>query len=242
MSQPLVKRCKQALGILTGKYDIRRSRSNEKPLHVSALKTHNVAPDARLFCSREEILGHLPKNGRIVEVGVALGDFSQKMISAMSPEHFTAIDLFEWHQLETLWGKPASVLFQGKEHERFYRDRFHELSQKGRLDIRRGTSWEKLSELPDDSCDFIYIDAAHDYESVRKDILAAAPKVRRGGSIGLNDYTLYDVYHDSPYGVVQACNEFCVAQGWAITMMALEPMMFCDVVIMRCEDLSPLAA
>jgi hypothetical protein len=200
------------------------------------LSPDHVAPGARLFSSREELLQQLPKGGRVAEVGVALGDFTSKILETMSASKFFAIDLFDWHKLQTLWGKPTSSLFQGKEHEQFYRDRFSAEIESGSLTVLRGKSWDVLTTLPDQSLDFVYIDAAHDYESVRKDLAAAAPKVARGGALGLNDYVLYDVFHQQPYGVVQACNEFCQREDWAIIMMSLEPLMFCDVVLMRRGD------
>ena len=41
----------------------------------------------------------------------------------------------------------------------------------------------------DESLDFVFIDAAHDYESVKKDINAWFPKIKKGGVIAGHDYT-----------------------------------------------------
>ena len=45
----------------------------------------------------------------------------------------------------------------------------------------------------DESLDFVFIDAAHDYENVRKDITAWLPKVKKGGIIAGHDYNHPDV-------------------------------------------------
>jgi hypothetical protein len=57
-------------------------------------------------------------------------------------------------------------------------------------------SWQHF----DRSVDFVFIDAAHDYESVKKDILAWRPKIRASGIISGHDY-------GEPCGVKQAVDE-----------------------------------
>lgn len=44
----------------------------------------------------------------------------------------------------------------------------------------------------DRSLDFVFIDAAHDYTNVYRDILSWYPKVKVGGIISGHDYTTYD--------------------------------------------------
>jgi predicted O-methyltransferase YrrM len=57
----------------------------------------------------------------------------------------------------------------------------------------------------DNSIDFIFIDAAHDYENVKKDINAWFPKLKKGGIIAGHDY-----WFD---GVKSAVNEYFIAGG-----------------------------
>ena len=54
------------------------------------------------------------------------------------------------------------------------------------------------------SLDFVFVDAAHDYDSVKADILAWLPKIKKGGILAGHDY-----YPDHPEycGVLQAVNE-----------------------------------
>jgi cephalosporin hydroxylase len=66
----------------------------------------------------------------------------------------------------------------------------------------RTTSIEAASRYLDRSLDFVFIDAAHDYDNVKADIEAWFAKVKKGGYIGGHDYS------ESWLGVVNAVNEF----------------------------------
>jgi len=60
-------------------------------------------------------------------------------------------------------------------------------------------SWEAADQFPDGSIDFIYIDADHHYDSVKKDLAAWTPKLKLTGMIA---------GHDLPKpGVKKAVNE-----------------------------------
>lgn len=65
----------------------------------------------------------------------------------------------------------------------------------------RMDSCEAYKLYQDESIDAIFIDAAHDYDSVKKDIVRWLNKVKRGGILAGHDYTTYWP------GVVAAVNE-----------------------------------
>jgi predicted O-methyltransferase YrrM len=65
----------------------------------------------------------------------------------------------------------------------------------------RMPSVEAAREFDDASLDAVYIDALHDYESVKADILAWRPKLRPGGILAGHDYGPH-----AP-GVVRAVDE-----------------------------------
>jgi len=68
-------------------------------------------------------------------------------------------------------------------------------------------SWNGSRDIPDGSLDFVYLDAGHDYDSVKRDIAAWWPKVKPGGIFAGNDY-----FSGCP-GVIQAVNEFAAANN-----------------------------
>ena len=75
------------------------------------------------------------------------------------------------------------------------------------IGIKQGISWEIAKNYEDASLDFVFIDASHDYESVKKDIEAWYPKVKDNGIISGHDYFNSKEF-GGPYGVKQAIDEF----------------------------------
>lgn len=61
------------------------------------------------------------------------------------------------------------------------------------ISIIEGDSAESAGQVADASLAFCYIDAAHDYDSVRKDIEAWTPKVMRGGVLAGHDADWHEV-------------------------------------------------
>lgn len=82
--------------------------------------------------------------------------------------------------------------------------------------------------------DFVYLDADHSYESVRADISAWWPIVRRGGVLAGHDYVIdgthendrpFDVVPDGTpgahlFGVRRAVNEFAAKEGLELSLTA----------------------
>jgi hypothetical protein len=68
------------------------------------------------------------------------------------------------------------------------------------VNIRRIDSLSASSSYEDKSLDFVFIDAAHDYESVKSDIKAWLPKIKPGGYLAGHDYPTWE-------GVTRAVNE-----------------------------------
>lgn len=69
------------------------------------------------------------------------------------------------------------------------------------INVIKSISWDGAKNYTDESLDFVFIDAGHDYESVSKDLKSWYPKIKKGGVIAGHDYH-YDV------GVYPAVNEF----------------------------------
>lgn len=97
-------------------------------------------------------------------------------------------------------------------HENNYNDAMKRVSKYGdKVVVLRGTTDEMVDYIPYESVSLVYVDAAHDYNSVSKDIVHYFHKLIHGGIMAFHDY----VYKES-YGVVEAVNEFCAAAGYEV--------------------------
>lgn len=79
------------------------------------------------------------------------------------------------------------------------------------VSIHRGFSADIVEQFTDDSLDFVYIDANHNYENVIEDITLWNKKVRVGGVISGHDY----IKRTRPVTqrVVEAVNDYTKANG-----------------------------
>jgi len=189
--------------------------------------------NARLFANRVEMIKNLgiPQGSSIAEIGVANGDFTERLITELKPSHFFAADLFEMEKFPMHWGIPSEILFRGKTHFDFFKDRFSHVAD--RMTILRGFSSDTLPTIEDRSLDMIYIDAAHDYKNVSSDGAVCANKVKNNGILIFNDYLLFDPFINAEYGVVPAVNEMLATGEWQVIGFALQRHMFCDIAIRR---------
>jgi hypothetical protein len=207
---------------------------------AARLPEHLVA-NARLLPDRDAILPLLPKHKVFAEVGVALGGFSDQIIRVCEPERFIAIDLFDLHRMPEFWGQPTKQLFSGDTHGEFYRKRFADLIAHGRITVLPGDSKMVLAKLDDASIDIIYVDAEHTYEAVKSELAVIRRKIKDDGYIIMNDYIMNEAgLSNGAYGVIQATNEFMIAENWELIYFAFQSYMYCDVVLRKASS-APVA-
>lgn len=89
--------------------------------------------------------------------------------------------------------------------------------ESGRVEFIRETSVEGSKLFPDKHFDYIYIDGNHRYDTVKEDLKAWYPKLKKGGIFSGHDYV-------SP-SVAKACKEFAKAKGLKLISWA-EPRPF----------------
>lgn len=136
----------------------------------------------------EELLDRLPANKEIVgaEIGVWRGECSRELLKARPLLTLFLIDPWK----EILPGPrrdPLRFTQEKCDHALgLVTDICKEYQDRGI--ILRKTSVEAAKHFHDESLDFVFIDACHDYTNVKQDIIAWRPKVKKGGLITGHDY------------------------------------------------------
>jgi hypothetical protein len=149
-------------------------------------------------------------HGRGAEIGVKVGRYSDRLLSNWDGDQLISID--PWLATDPDEYVDRSNVTQD-EFDAFYEQARKRLNRHGeRSEIWRMTSVEAAAKVPERSLDFVYIDARHDYESVREDLAAWCSKVRPGGILAGHDYVDGDLPEGRFY-VKSAVDEFFGGRG-----------------------------
>ena len=147
------------------------------------------------------LLKHI-KATSVCEVGVKDGGFFQTILS---PAVNIAIAIDVWDEFSSKSqndiGRTRDAL---KDSHKAFCQKYQD--DKRVIIIKKQSSRAYL-EIPDESLDFVYLDADHTYDAVRGDIENFYPKIKKGGVLAGHDYFNY-TFKGIPFGVVRAVNEF----------------------------------
>lgn len=123
------------------------------------------------------------------EVGVRAGKYSKHLLKNSNLRILYSIDPFSPEYPEYNMDEKTAT---------------ENLKQFGeRSKIVKKASWDCENDFFDNFFDFVYIDGAHDYESVKKDISLFYRKIKNGGILAGHDYS------NDQMGVKSAVDEFC---------------------------------
>jgi hypothetical protein len=153
-----------------------------------------------------------------VEVGVKRGEFSEQLLSRW-PGHLLSVD--PWLSGGEDWVNVDNV--EQPRHEAFYEETRHRLAGFGeRSTIWRMTGAEAAARVPRRSLDFVYLDARHDYESVKQDLACWFDRMRPGGVLAGHDY-IDGLLPEGDFGVRSAVDEFFAARGLPVRHTFADP-------------------
>lgn len=148
---------------------------------------------------------------KVVEIGSWLGESTEVIASFIRPFPVHVVDWFKGNK-----GTELEGIAEKEDIFPLFKKNMEEL---GLYDQIRPLLMDSVSAsrfFKDNYFDFVFIDASHDYESVKADIEAWLPKVRTGGIICGHDceardwdekYIHQDVHDHKHHGVIKAVNE-----------------------------------
>lgn len=163
---------------------------------ITAGKTFSTIPGFCNYWPYYEVMASRLKDGdTIAEVGVWLGRsivyFAQllkrkgKKVKLLAVDHFKG----ETNQRE----HESTVLFAGGNLRKTFEENIRRCGVEDMIEILDGDSDAMASHVADGSLAFCFIDAAHDYESVKRDILAWQPKLKPTGILAGHDAQWHEV-------------------------------------------------
>ena len=169
---------------------------------------------------RSALAALLPVGAVGCELGVWRGDHAADLLRNARPRKLHLVDNWSW---------PASLdpLAETKR----LRARFRAEIAAGRVEVHAMSFADFLAPIPDRSIDWIYVDGAHSYTEVARDLWQAWPKVRIGGILCGHDFAIRPAVWGT--GVCRAVLE--LVQNRAGTLVALSNEKLGDWAI-RVED------
>ncbi len=196
---------------------LEKKLSKDLPERQHHLRDEHIAR-CRLVGNRQQLLGILPAESVVAELGVYRGDFASKILDICRPKQLYLVD-------------PWQPDFQNPEqmvnaNEEFTRNKFSNEIEKGVVHIVKEESAVALEGFDNEFFDWVYIDSDHSYEYTKKELELCSKKVKRDGLICGHDYTKGTWYAWVRFGVVEAVNEFCITKGYEFVYLTVEPSMY----------------
>lgn len=137
----------------------------------------------------------------LVEIGVWKGSSISYLATKNKKSKIFAVDLFENTYVYKKRKKVIQSIYET------YNNQLLKTNTRNIITDIKDYSWKGATHFDDNSLDFVFIDADHSYESVKKDLEAWYPKMKKGSIFSGHDYAPYDD-HNHP-GVKKAVDEFC---------------------------------
>lgn len=138
--------------------------------------------------NRLELLQSLvAPGGRVVEVGVHVGDFAAELLEGLQPAELHLVDA--WRFLPGEYERDP-MNRRGRDFERFYRRVVNRFRDRAEVTIHRSLSIHAAERFGEGYFDCVYLDADHTWDGVTADLAAWWPRVRKsGGVLAGHDYS-----------------------------------------------------
>jgi hypothetical protein len=143
--------------------------------------------EVKIFENRKDMLqALLPKGGKIAEIGIFKGDFSQWINDTIQPEEFVLIDPFDEVILGSGDQDGYNMEFYNGKMLHWYNTLRFRACKNVKLERKRSDAY--FATVADGYFDAIYIDGDHSPDGVRIDLEISRKKVKENGWIFGHDY------------------------------------------------------
>lgn len=199
----------EALDALRAEIGIYRKLAQKPPVFMkdgnADLLRSDALTGAKLYANRFQMLTDIISGGVGAEIGVQTGNFSRFLLDDIKAEHLYLYDLNTDLTRQDVLDDPRTTMLIGD-------------------------SSSNLSQAPDQSFDWIYIDGDHSQTGANRDTRAARQKIKPDGVLIFNDYTPWSVGEVMPYGVMPVVNRL-VNEGYPVVGVALAPHGYFDIAV-----------
>lgn len=167
------------------------------------------------YKNRVEMLSEISKGGRVVEIGVYAGEYSEHLLEVIRPAELILIDRFNDEEIEC--GDANGNNIQVRQGLELYDSVCKKFAKHPCVRVfRRNSTF--ITNFADDYFDLIYIDGDHSFFGVLDDLIKAFRKIKDGGFIMCHDYN-----SEAPgVGVGEAIDRFCADYGQSIEYRGLD--------------------
>lgn len=153
-----------------------------------------------------QVASYLPRRCFAIELGVLNGDFSEMILSILVPDVLLLVDPFETGAKN--YSNKMNFLPVAYSTEKNFKKVVKRFVNDDRVSVLKSYSHSAVSIIHE-PLDFIYHDASHLYEDLKRDLKEWLPKLKKGGIMAGHDY----VEHPD-FGVIRAVDEFCKENGF----------------------------
>lgn len=186
LGKALVKGLSRMINLMTDYDYCALSEWNSIPGFVSLKKVKKI----------QQVVKKLPSVCRVVELGSYKGR-SAVAIASVLPDQGTlyCIDHFQGSPEMESWKIDSSNLLED------FCQNIKDFGVENKIQVLAMTGDKAVDQFESESLDMLFIDAAHDYDSVKSDLLSWYPKLKTDGFLFCDDY------EETWVGVVQAVKD-----------------------------------
>ncbi len=171
---------------------------------------------ARRAAKRDFLLRMLPRGGECAELGVFDGIFSERILSLNAPRLLHVVDPWTPRADGGFYDGDYRGVDKGTAAAQVLEDQYQVVRRRLADDVAAGTvrmhrmlSFEAAPLFADGSLDWVYVDASHYYDDVKRDLEDWLPKLKVGGWLCGDDYGRRSFWDN---GVTRAVDEL-IASG-----------------------------